>query len=236
MKKNIKIFSIILIAIICVIASSLSYHSYLDMCLKNESAVPDTEFYREIQKEVREKTFWGKIEKSLSIGIYGEEYLWNDTSKDLENQKVLKESICNHVWQDATCVKAKTCTLCGETSGYSLSHAYSEKGICSLCGETKEWSNSYGYFSDSDLYTMAKHAVETCSATTYVITNYCYISDIHIEKVADPKLQYGNDSFTIVASADFLSISRGTTKTRNFIAVVEPHTQTKYTFKDIYIE
>lgn len=197
----------------------------------------DSEFYKEIQREQKEKTFWGKIEKTLGIGIFSDEYFeQKESNNNLEKKKEQSETVCNHIWKDATCDNPKICTLCGETSGYSLSHSYSEKGICNLCGATKEWSNSYGYFSDYDLYTMAKHAVETVTATTYIIKNYCYTSDIHIEKVTDPKLEYGNDSFTIVASADFLSISRGTTKTQNFIVVVEPHTQTKYAFKDIYIE
>ncbi len=43
------------------------------------------------------------------------------------------EPRCIHAYQDADCVTAKTCTLCGATRGDPMGHDYTE-GICSRCG------------------------------------------------------------------------------------------------------
>ncbi len=40
-----------------------------------------------------------------------------------------------HNYADATCTKAKTCTVCGATSGKALGHSYNGK-TCSRCGAT----------------------------------------------------------------------------------------------------
>lgn len=62
----------------------------------------------------------------------------NGTSNN--NQKQNKGE-CTHVWESATCEKAKTCSLCSETEGTPLEHSYSvatcEKAkTCSICGNT----------------------------------------------------------------------------------------------------
>ena len=59
---------------------------------------------------------------------------------------------CEHVWVDADCTNAKTCSLCGETEGEALGHSYGEgeqtaapdctnagemKYTCSVCGDVK---------------------------------------------------------------------------------------------------
>lgn len=40
---------------------------------------------------------------------------------------------CIHIYQNADCVSAKTCTLCGAERGSALGHDYAE-GICTRCG------------------------------------------------------------------------------------------------------
>ena len=50
--------------------------------------------------------------------------------------------LCSHVWQAATCTKAKTCTLCGATEGAPLAHNWqnatcSAPETCTVCGKTK---------------------------------------------------------------------------------------------------
>lgn len=48
---------------------------------------------------------------------------------------------CKHEWQDATCTKPKTCSLCDATEGEALGHVFEEATctvpkICRVCGET----------------------------------------------------------------------------------------------------
>ncbi|MDD6526958.1 MAG: hypothetical protein PUF31_04000 [Oscillospiraceae bacterium] len=48
---------------------------------------------------------------------------------------------CKHEWQDATCTKPKTCSLCGATESEALGHAFEEATctapkMCRVCGET----------------------------------------------------------------------------------------------------
>ena len=43
-------------------------------------------------------------------------------------------STCYHSWNDADCTTPKTCSYCGETSGYALGHTITT-GTCSRCGE-----------------------------------------------------------------------------------------------------
>ena len=49
---------------------------------------------------------------------------------------------CYHRWDDATCTKPKTCSICGKTEGEALGHRWmdatcTEPQICSVCKETK---------------------------------------------------------------------------------------------------
>jgi hypothetical protein len=48
--------------------------------------------------------------------------------------------ITDHIWQDATCISPKTCSVCGKTEGEALGHKNSEATctepqICKTCGE-----------------------------------------------------------------------------------------------------
>ena len=54
---------------------------------------------------------------------------------------VLSGCGCKHEWEEATCDKAKTCKLCGETEGEPLGHLWSEASCenprkCTRCGKT----------------------------------------------------------------------------------------------------
>ena len=47
-----------------------------------------------------------------------------------------------HDWQEATCIEAKTCILCGDTEGEALGHSWeeatcTEPKTCSVCRETE---------------------------------------------------------------------------------------------------
>lgn len=166
-----------------------------------------------------------------------------------------------HTWQEATCAKPKTCSICGITEGVNLSHnwsiatcskpavcslcgeqnyramkahKYDEKGICSVCGETKQYGNDYGYFSSDELFSMAKEAIKDYVYPSYV-SNFCSVSEIHIEKVTDSRLQYGGNSFSIVGYADFV-VSGIPFDSRGFVAVIEPHTSSTYAYKDAYVQ
>lgn len=137
-----------------------------------------------------------------------------------------------HHWEEATCTKPKTCSICGEAEGESLGHDYNEKGVCQRCNAHKEYQNSYGYFSKSELYSMAKDAIENAVYPVYV-SDFDSL-DVYIEKVTDSKMGVGRDSFTVVSSAEFSS--GGTVTTRRFAVIIEPHSSTKYAFKDYYVE
>ena len=53
--------------------------------------------------------------------------------KVLESIKLKTTVECLHRWSEATCVEAKTCTICSKTSGGALGHTTSQ-GICTRCG------------------------------------------------------------------------------------------------------
>lgn len=49
---------------------------------------------------------------------------------------------CGHIWQDATCVIPKTCSLCGQQEGSLLEHVWQEADCrhpktCTVCGQTE---------------------------------------------------------------------------------------------------
>jgi len=136
-----------------------------------------------------------------------------------------------HVWEPASCTSPKTCSVCGETEGKSLGHSYNDSGICKVCNATKEYGNAYGYFSKSEIYAMAKHALEEYVYPSYV-SNYLSIDKIVLQE-ADAKL-YGNSSYAIVTSVDIV-INAQTYKDKKVAIVVEPHTSTTYQSKDIYL-
>ncbi len=53
------------------------------------------------------------------------------------------KSNCNHNWADATCQKAKHCTVCGELDGAVINHYYWD-GKCQWCDSTiTEWVTVY---------------------------------------------------------------------------------------------
>ena len=42
---------------------------------------------------------------------------------------------CRHEWEDATCTKPQTCSVCGATEGTANGHSYGSDGECWDCGE-----------------------------------------------------------------------------------------------------
>lgn len=140
-----------------------------------------------------------------------------------------------HNWSEATCSTPAVCSLCGEENYFMMpSHSYSKQGVCTVCSATKEYGNSYGYFSKSDLYAMAKDAVENYVYPSYV-SNYCSVSNIVVDKVTDSKLGYGYDSYTIGAYADF-TVNGVIFESRKFAAVIEPRDSSTYMKKDVYVQ
>lgn len=52
---------------------------------------------------------------------------------------------CYHSWEDATCTKPKTCSICEKTKREALGHKWNdatctEPQTCSVCQETKEYN------------------------------------------------------------------------------------------------
>lgn len=69
---------------------------------------------------------------------------------------------CYHRWNDATCTKPRTCSICGKTEGEALGHKWSdatctEPQTCSVCKETK--GEALGH--DPDTWTVIKES--TCT-------------------------------------------------------------------------
>lgn len=78
--------------------------------------------------------------------------------------------LCEHEWQDATCTKPKTCSLCNKTQGEPLGHkggkaSCTEKATCEVCGET------YGE--------LAKH---TWVGSDDATGKYCEVCGIHADQ------------------------------------------------------
>ena len=68
-----------------------------------------------------------------------------------------------HTWNEATCSKPKTCSICGKTEGEALGHKWrdatcTEPQICSVCDQTK--GEKLGH--DPDKWSTIKEA--TCTA------------------------------------------------------------------------
>lgn len=55
----------------------------------------------------------------------------NSNNSEMTNKT---DPTCVHVWQSATCIKAKTCSKCNETIGEALGHT-TDAGFCSRCNE-----------------------------------------------------------------------------------------------------
>lgn len=98
----------------------------------------------------------------------------------------------------------------------------------------KEYINSYGLFSKYELYSMAKECLKDYAYPSYVY-NFSSSSGIYIEKIDDYRLEYGSDSFSVVAYADFV-INSQTYESVGFVVVIEPHTATTYIKKDVYVD
>lgn len=43
-----------------------------------------------------------------------------------------------HVWEEATCQRPQTCTICGKTEGEPAEHRYGQDGVCVWCGQEPE--------------------------------------------------------------------------------------------------
>lgn len=68
-----------------------------------------------------------------------------------------------HTWDEATCSKPKTCSICGKTEGEALGHKWrdatcTEPQICSVCNRTK--GEKLGH--NPDKWSIIKEA--TCTA------------------------------------------------------------------------
>ena len=134
-----------------------------------------------------------------------------------------------HDWVDSTCTAPKTCSVCGQVEGWAEDHQFSNIGVCDICEATKGLGNSYGYFFESEIYEMAKHAIEQYLYPAY-LNNYASSGEIVLEE-ADTSL-YGADSFVVVFNADVTD--NGSTHTKFYAVVVTPTSETTYIKVDIF--
>lgn len=66
----------------------------------------------------------------------------------ISNKFDIKKKVCNHIWENATCIHPKKCSICNEVDGEPLGHDYSEAtctkdSTCSRCGDVFE--KAYGH-------------------------------------------------------------------------------------------
>ena len=88
-----------------------------------------------------------------------------------------------HSYENATCISAKRCVLCGSTQGSSLGHSFSG-GICSRCGEK-----------DPDQRTITIQVKDTKNKPVDGVTVALYIADqLHSTAVSSG----GKVSFTVM--------------------------------------
>ncbi len=82
-------------------------------------------------------------------------------------------TFCNHVWVEATCTEAKTCSLCGVIEGNALGHEFDD-GVCVRC-EEKEMT-PYEYFTftllEDDTYSIAAKNVNNMPAEVVLPSTY----------------------------------------------------------------
>lgn len=72
-----------------------------------------------------------------------------------ENETLMPDEGHSHKWNEATCTKPKTCSICGVTEGESLGHnwqdaTYDSPKTCDRCGKTE--GNVKGYIDSDQLF------------------------------------------------------------------------------------
>lgn len=112
-----------------------------------------------------------------------------------------------HTWEEATCTKAKTCSVCGLTEGSPLGHDWkeatcTEPKTCKVCGE-KEGS-SKGHKWEKATCTKPKHCT-VCGATEGVAEGHSVNSNLKCSKCG---AKLTAKDLTYYAGSDFRSIRR----------------------------
>lgn len=79
-----------------------------------------------------------------------------------------------YTWDEATCSKPKTCSICGKTEGEALGHRWrdatcTEPQICSVCNQTK--GEKLGH--DPDKWSIIKEATCTVVGEKEAICKRC---------------------------------------------------------------
>ena len=78
----------------------------------------------------------GDAQINYQISCYGEEVAVKTVSTE-----ILECTTSEHTWNDATCIKPNTCSVCGKTEGEALGHKWIDATCtaaktCSICQET----------------------------------------------------------------------------------------------------
>ena len=94
-------------------------------------------------------------------GVIGQ---YNNVNQIAQGSTV--EVVCDHQWNNATCVLPKTCSVCGETEGEALGHAYGEDGVCANgCGIPQGHTHSYTAVTTEATCLVPGSIVYTCECT-----------------------------------------------------------------------
>lgn len=61
-------------------------------------------------------------------------------AETLENVKIDLAAVTahDHIWEEATCYRPRTCSICGETEGEPVEHSFGPDGLCIWCGAEQE--------------------------------------------------------------------------------------------------
>lgn len=104
-----------------------------------------------------------------AVGCSGSSSTNNTANKSSTGSRVTSSS-CNHSYSEATCKKAATCTICGETKGSTLAHSYgnwsvTKNATCKEYGEKSRTCTVCGA-KDTDYISKTEHnwTAATCSS------------------------------------------------------------------------
>ena len=110
--------------------------------------------------------------------------------EDEIDHDVVEDPVHTHKWENATCVKPKTCSICGKTTGAALGHnwkdaTYDDPKTCKRCGITI--GNVRGYVSGDSL-SDGSYSEEAVSLGDYEV--YPWIFTHELKKCKKIKIGY----------------------------------------------